>query len=446
MYIGLRLQLSRHIGKAAWSTADKILYLLIGVVYFIPQKVIGESNWGLFALAQVLLTTIYMLSDGFALQVMVNFGVREENRRQAMTVSAVFHVLFILLCTTGVFFGREIIASIYNKPDLASVLTLFPVVSLGFLLRNYFLKVSQLHIDTRGAFIIDAAWIGTTVALLIYGWQSGTLVTAEDMMVISAISSGVSSLTGLALFGRTVQLTMQFDRTLLRRMIRFGVTQFGSAATIAIQSQGDVLILGRFVSEATVGNYDVAKKIFRGFEGLRDAGSLFVYPSVAKLHAQGRMREMTLLVEKMMGFMLIVIVPAVLFIWVGPVDYFFQLIYKDGYQQAPDIFRILSLAAIAIPFSMNIYVLNGLSEVRKLFRVTLISVILFFATAVILVPQIGVEGQAIAVAVSYFSLGIFSTIAVHSMVPFTLYGVFGRWRDALDFLRKTWRQVMQRKS
>ena len=79
------MQLSKHIGTAAWSTADKMLYALIAVAFILPQKVIGEYQWGVYTQAQAILTIIYMLSDGFSLQAMVNFGMETPTRSEAVS-------------------------------------------------------------------------------------------------------------------------------------------------------------------------------------------------------------------------------------------------------------------------------------------------------------------------------------------------------------------------
>lgn len=439
------MQLTRHISTAAWSTADKVLYFSMVVIYFIPQKVIGEEHWGLFTISQALVTVMYLLSDGFAMQIMVNFGVVEQYRRQATSVAAMLSILFVALATGGVFFGREFIADWTDKPGLIPVLTVFPFVALGFLVRNFTLKVAQLHIDTRGTFIIDAAWVGSTALLLLHGWRTGWLADAVDMMYVSAASAFLSSIVGIIFYRNSIRFARKFDRGLLRRMIRFGIGQFGSALTMALQAQGDVLILGTLASSALVGNYDVAKKFFRGFEGIRDAGALFIYPAVARLSAQKREQELAVLIEKMIAFMTIVMVPIVLVIWLAPIDYLFAAIFKNSYQDASGLFRILSLAALAIPLSMNSYVLLGMSQVRRLFTVSFLSVALFFAVALILVPRIGVAGQAVAVVVSFWTLGILSLLAMRNIISITPAGIISRWRDPLEFGRMVLERVRRRK-
>jgi O-antigen/teichoic acid export membrane protein len=423
-----------------------MLYALIGVAFLIPQKVIGERNYGTYILAQSLLTVIYMLSDGFALQAMVNFGMDESRRAQAFTISALTHFAFIGSTTAAIYFGRDIIAGIFSKPELAHTLELFPIVSLGFLLRNYFLKVSQLHIDTRNTFLIDLIWVLGTVGLLVVGWQTEWLSTAEDMMVVSAISSALSSLTGLILYGTRIRLTLKLDRAYTQRMLGFGTAQLASAATIAAQSQGDLLLLGRFASTAVVGNYDTAKKIFRAFEAIRDAGSLFVYPAVARLSAEGREREMVLLVEKMIAFTFFVITPIVLVVWLGPTDRIFEMVYHGKYREAPMIFKVMSLAALAIPFSLNMNVLAGLGEARKFFRVTATAAVGFFIAGVILIPAFGGIGAALTLVTSYVLLGLLSTRAVRQRIDFSLRSSFGRWRDALEFGARTWQRVSGRRT
>ena len=89
------MQLSQHIGKAVWSTADKMLYVLLGVAFVLPQKMIGARNYGIFVSAQTILTAIYMLSDGLALQSMVTFGAEPRRRAEAMTIAAMTHTLFV---------------------------------------------------------------------------------------------------------------------------------------------------------------------------------------------------------------------------------------------------------------------------------------------------------------------------------------------------------------
>src|SRR5690606_25589544 len=138
-------------------------------------------------------------------QAMVNFGMDGSRRVQALTISALTHLFFIGSATAAIYFGRHLLATFFSMPELSDVLLLFPLVSLGFLLRNYFLKISQLHIDTRATFVIDLVWVISTVGLLIAGWRMGWLATADDMMKISAVASALSSLTGLLLFGRHVR-------------------------------------------------------------------------------------------------------------------------------------------------------------------------------------------------------------------------------------------------
>ena len=405
------------------------------VIYLIPLKVIGEAHWGLFTISQAYITIMYLLSDGFALQIMVNFGVREEHRPQATSVAAILSFLLVGVLTATVFLARWHIAEFTSKPELIPILELFPLVAFGFFIRNFTLKTAQLRIDTRGTFIIDAAWVGATALLLVHGYVAGWLVDAVDMMYVSAISALTSSIVGAIVYGRYIRFAWKFDMPLLYRMLRFGIGQFGSAATMALQAQGDLLILGTLVGSATVGNYDVAKKFFRGFEGIRDAGALFIYPAVARLSAQQREGELTVMIEKMIVFMTMVIIPVVIFIWVGPIEEIFRFIFKENYREAPALFRIMSLAAIAIPLSMNSYVLLGMSKVRKLFSITFASVALFFATALILVPMIGVTGQAIAIVVTFWSLGILGIFAIRSEINITPAGIISRWRDPLEFVR-----------
>ena len=429
------MQLTQHISKAAWSSADKVLYLSLGLIFFIPQKVIGEASWGIFATSQAILTIMYMLADGFALQVMVNFGVVEERRPEATSAALILYVLFLAAFTGLVWLLRVDIALITGKPDLIPVLTLFPILALSFFFRNFTLKTAQLLIDTRGTFVVDAAWALATITLLLHGWITGWLVDEIDMVYVAAGAAGFSSIVGLLLYRNSIRFARRFRPGRFVEMIRFGLAQFGSATTMGFLAQGDILLLTTFVSDAAVvGNYDVAKKFFRGFEGIRDAGALFVYPAVARLSAEHRFEERRVLVEKMMAFVTFVIVPIVLLIWFGPIEQLFALIYKENYRLAPDLFRLMALGALAIPLSMNSYVLLGMSEVRKLFLVSGSAAVVFLILSVSLVPGMGGEGQAIALVGSFWTLGLLSTWFVAKKAGVSFGGILSRWRDPLGFI------------
>lgn len=411
-----------------------MLYLSIGLAFIVPQKVIGERHYGVYATAQAMLTALYMLTDSLALQPMVNFGMVAERRREAYTVAAIVHLLFIVPTALLIYALRGPIAEFLTDDLFIPTLALFPLTAAGFLLRNYFLKVAQLHINTKATFLIDLAWIGTTIVLIMDGWRRGSLATAADMMMISAIASGVSSLVGLVMYGGIVRFTGKIDRRHAIRMIRFGLAQSGSAATLALQTQGDILILKSFVASEIVANYDAAKKFFRGFEAMRDAGSMLIWPSAARLSVQHRTDDLVRLVEKMIAFMLIIIIPSVLLAWILPIDEFFNFIYKGKYAGAADIFRILSLAALAIPFSMNMFILGGMGEARRFFRVTLASALLSVLIAIILVPHIGVAGTALSVIASYAVLALLSTTTLARRIPISIPRALGRWRDARDYI------------
>ncbi len=410
--------------------------MAIGLAFIVPQKVIGERHYGVYATAQAMLTALYMLTDSLALQPMVNFGMVPERRREAYTVAAVVHILFIAPISIAVYLFRAQIGQFLNDDLFVPTLALFPLTAAGFLLRNYFLKVAQLHINTKATFLIDLAWIGTTIALILDGWRRGSLATAADMMMISAIASGVSSLVGLVMYGGTIRFTRRIEREHTIRMLRFGLAQSGSAATLALQTQGDILILKTFVTSEVVANYDAAKKFFRGFEAIRDAGSMFVWPAAARLSVQHRNDELVRLVEKMIAFMLIVIIPAVALMWILPLDTYFDIIYKGKYSGAADIFRILSLAALAIPFSMNMFILGGMGEARRFFRVTFASAVLSVVVALLLVPKIGVMGTALSVITSYAVLAILSTASLSRRIPISISRALGRWKDAREFILK----------
>ena len=134
--------------------------------------------------------------------------------------------------------------------------------------------------------------------------------------------------------------------------------------------------------------------------------------------------------------MTLVVVPIVALIWILPIDQLFGVIYKGNYKLAPELFRLLALGALAIPLTMTSYVLLGMTEVRRLFLVSFTAVLLFVLISIVIVPELLGKGEAIALASSYWILGLLSFILVKRLTDISLIRLLGRWRDASEFARR----------
>lgn len=429
------MKLSEHIGKAAWSVADKALLVIMGVTYMLPQKTIGAQGWGVFIIVNTFLTSIFLLTDGLALQAIVNFGIDESKRKQTLTIAAIIHIFFVMGIATLIFFLRFFLAESLNEPLYIRSFSYFPILCLGFLARNFFMRVSQISINTKNIFIIDFAWVATSTTLILIGWKTGKLVDVDDMILISIISPFVSSVIGFMLVYRELKFTIKFDKTYFYEIVKFGFSQFANSATTALQTQGDSLLLKIFYSSAIVGNYDIAKKLFRLLEALREAGSLTIYPAVARLYQGKRFPELRVVIEKMMAFSFIGFLPIVIFSFFGPIDYILNLIYKGNYRLAPDLFRILSLSGLFMPLAMNLYVLLGIGASKNLLKLNIFCVVSTILCGFLLVPKFAATGTAYTVLINYFLLGVISTFIVHKEIGFSISGTLNRWKDISRFLQ-----------
>ena len=281
-----------------------------------------------------------------------------------------------------------------------------------------------------------------TITLLLHGQQTGWLENELDMMYVTAASAGFSSLIGLLVYSHKVRFALRFPFSLFKRMVRFGFAQFGSAATMGFLAQGDVLFLGLFVGNPAVSATMMPQR--NSSAGSKVCGMLehsLSTLAVARLSAQHRSDELNVLIEKMIAFMGIIILPVVLLVWILPIEAVFHWIFKGKYLLAPQLFRLLSLAALAIPFSMNSYILLGMSQVRRLLMATASAVAIFTIVSLILVPKIGVQGQAIAVVASFWMLGLSSTVMVRKLTGLSVRRVVGRWHDAREFTARLFRRI-----
>ncbi|QQS65722.1 MAG: oligosaccharide flippase family protein [Chlorobiota bacterium] len=406
----------------------------------LPQKMIGAQGWGVFTIVNTFLTSIFMLTDGIALQAIVNFGMNESKKDQTLTITFIIHLIFVLFFAVLIYLSKGFLADLFNEPMYLKSFQMFPLLCSGFLTRTYFLRVSQINLKMNFIFWIDFAWVFSSTLMILIGWKTLWIKSVDEMILIAIISPFISSIVGLILTRKNLSFTTKIDKNYFKEILKFGFSQCINSGTTALQTQGDAILLKIFYSSSVVGNYDIAKKLFRLFEALREAGSLTIYPAVARLFQEKRISELRVLIEKMMCFTSIGLIPLVLFSLFGPVDFILGLIYKGNYPLAPNIFRTLSIAAFFMPLTMNIYVLLGMGASKNLLKLNATSVLTSVFFGIILVPKFGAIGTAITVVISYALIGFASTRIVYNQIGFSVKSTFLRWKDASTFVMKIFKK------
>lgn len=428
-----------------WAAADKTLPMIYGVaVVVIPlgQGLIDKHQWGIWTVFQMLFLVISLLGDFFLLQPMVKLCAEHQaDERPIITAAAGLYTGLSLLLALPVLLVPNLIAPLFKiGPDGQLLLSWMLLTVACTIVRNIAIRILQIDYRMTRIFLVDLAYFGGFVGLMLAGWANGTFADAEDMIVYNLIALTASSLVGLVLCGR--ELIPAFEGVIFsaRRIVEIGVHQGGTGLMTIVQQHGDTAIVSGTRGSVAVGIYNAARIFFRVFEALRDAGQLLLVPVTSNAYSQNnteKVQDITVLATAALVFMLF---PAtLLLILTAPI--FIPIILKD-YASAVDEFQWLMASGFAMPFIIvPSAVLLGIGYTRDLFRGMLIGTVVLIGAGLVLTYLFGAVGMAAGVLLGNCTIAFLLTRRMNRYIDFSVRGVLQRSRHLGTLMRERARDL-----
>jgi O-antigen/teichoic acid export membrane protein len=389
------VKISQNLGKISWSLADKMLYVGYGLVQLLQIQAVTPAVYGLLSLLIALNTWIMLLTDGSALQGIVQFGQSPEERRRVNTLALLIHIALTAFFVLVIFILQDPLAHVLNEPKFAEVALLLPIFSILTVPRMFCLKILYRDLRMKELFITDAVWFGVRTSLTLWMLSQGTLSSFEDVVLIDLLGMGASSLTVVILTRRDLVFGWKGSVT-LRQYLEFGVPLAVGTGLYSTPRQLDGFLVGSYFGLAAVGLYTSAKTLYRIFEQAFDAVFTLVHPAAVRLVAQGRHDELRTMVTKAISFTLIPVVVVVAALESGASQLIVPLL-GPKYAAAVGHFNVLTLSALAMPFTMMSAVMVAFGHSRAIVHYTALGLVLTVTTLVVL-GEYGLE--------QYVGLGI----------------------------------------
>lgn len=105
------MRIQDHIGMISWSLLDKALFIFYGFIFILVINYATPIEYGLYSLLVAIHSWIFTISDSFALQSLIQFGMRQENRKKVNLIGLSNHTVITIGSSLLVFFFR----SLFNK-------------------------------------------------------------------------------------------------------------------------------------------------------------------------------------------------------------------------------------------------------------------------------------------------------------------------------------------
>ncbi|MBL7053953.1 oligosaccharide flippase family protein [Patescibacteria group bacterium] len=394
----------------SWNILSFVIMGIIGILLnIIIAKFYNTSVLGVFNQVYAFFIFFSQLSvAGIHLSVLKNVSQfhTDYNKKNIIFSSSLYLTIIIsFLISISVFWLKDFIGILLNSPS----------VSIGIyygLPGLFFLAINKIYLSFYNACrkmkfyasinIIRFCLLLLSLILFIY-----LKIDVNKLPVIFSLAEGI---TFVILFIYSIKfIKYSFSKKIIQwiiKHIKFGVKGLLGHALLDLNTRTDIIMLGFFVSDSTVGIYSLAAILAEGFDQLTAAFKININPLLARYKFKKTKQALKSLISSGRNLTYKIMFPiGVLSIFLFPLMLSLLKI-KTEFSKAWPIFSILILFQIICvgyaPFRM-LLTQTGFPGYQTFF------VSLFFISNIILnlilIPVFGMYGAAIATGTS-FILGI----------------------------------------
>jgi O-antigen/teichoic acid export membrane protein len=405
--------LRRLARNSSWGVAAMAVELAATLVETtLVAPVLGPADYGRVALVVASIVSIKQLVDVRAWEAVTRYvAAFLEKREPALALATLKLALLADAVVALVAFGVTVAAAgllsgrVLGQPQLHGPIAWYAITLLLTMLNGTaeaVLRVFDRFRDLALRSIAQAIWhLGLVVAVLSLGGRIHGLVLAY------LLSDGAGAVLLAVLAGRQVrrrlwtaraEARLAILRPYFKEMLWF-TGQTALRATLKLNRQLDILVLGYFRPPAEVGYYRVARRLGASVQELTDPVYFAIFPDFARAWAHTR-RRFTAVVARTAAVAAVGAMPGVLLgVWLAP-----QLIrWWVGPEYAPAVgpFRIIMVGmglAVATFWGTPAALASGRAGVAT---AAVASGVLVNVALLALVPGQGPTGAAIALLGGY---------------------------------------------
>lgn len=375
-------------------------------------RYLSPSEFGILSLSLVVFmmaTTISMfgIPDAMTRQASYFIGKGEVEKAKAIIkLSGLTVFLFSVLAASIMFYLSDHLAAIFKIPALSWTLKILSLAIPFAALRSYAISIFRVMERAEikvifGDIVPNSLRLFLVVLIILLGLSLYYIVWAYALAVI--ISSVILLIYS---FSRVDLKNSKLNIGYLVVVLSFALPLLLQGVLGLIISWTDTLMVGYFMKASDVGLYSSAQPVASLMTvSLASIGFLY-FPLVSRLYAGGRVKEAGRTYAVITKWLTSLTLPIFLIMFFFPKAVLWT-IYGNKYIKAYEVLRILALGFfIPVMLGPNGLTLLSFGRTKEVTFSSLISAVSNFLLNLIAIPVMGIEGAAVASAVSY-SVGSF---------------------------------------
>lgn len=347
-------------GKAYWLRSGAFSFMeRIGMQvlrfgsFYLLVRCLSKSDFGVWTLFTLLSYLSVTLSGGLIQRALVRTLLLDEaadQQRAIQTASLFLHVFVSLAIMLALGLLAQVAPYIWETEQLGSLLSIHIVMTLTFIPLLQSQYVLQAHMRFEGIFFSTM-----TRQAIILGYISYRFFFADRVVDMSelawcyVIATGSAAGVATAFAVKHIQIGRKLSFLWVKRLLRFGSFSTGTQISYVIMRTIDQLMVGAMVSASAVAGYGAAVRVANLVEVPTQSMGNILFPQSARQLQQKGPGAVRNLYEKSVGFILALIIPGGLLVWLMP-ERILLLVAGPNYVDMVDVLRVALLAGLLIPF------------------------------------------------------------------------------------------------
>jgi stage V sporulation protein B len=387
-----------------YLTLSSILYIGAGyLVNVLPGKILGPASYGIFGIVNTIMTSIALTQTSGIPQAVSKFIAEKEDDSQSILKSGLTIQIFSSVAVTLLYLlSAPLIAAALHDPSLTQYLMIssliIPTYGLYTLTLNYYNGTQQFKKQSLYISLYAVIKIIAIIGLLsIFG------------LVGAIIGYAIAPLIVLLISFRKPSTTKKYP---YKPLIFFALPIIAFTVFTTLQQSIDLYLLKSLTrSNELSGFYTAAQNIARIPLFALSAMSTLLFPSVASSMKRS-VEETKILITNGLRYSLLLLLPITGFIAVYARS-FLSIIYDDQYKSVTEPLAVLviGMAFLTIFTILSNVISAGGKPMVTIFHAG-VGVVLIIVSGIVLIPQEGVLGAAIATVIGCFVSTVLSLLYI----------------------------------
>lgn len=431
------MQLQHHLSKISWTLADKTLYVIYGFVFLFQISLLSSEDLALFGILLAINTWIFVLSDSFALQSIIQFGFKESDKAKVNLYAAGLHIFLVLTLSLFVYLGGNVFASIFSEPRFLEITVYLPILSLLMIPRAYSMKIMLRDHNINRIFWSNFTFFGVMVFRIISFKLDNNSMLLEDAISIYLEGTLLSSAISLIINYKELKFS-RYGEITIKKIMSFSLPFTITNAIYTIPKYLDIIILKLFFPLEQIGIYSAAKSLFRFFEEGMNGVNGLVYPASVRAVANNDPEALKSIVSKAISFTLVAFIIGSLILVSGFAEFLINFFMKERFVAAILHFEIMLLATLFLPFNMLYFIITASGKHLDLMKIVFYSITITF----IAFAAIGFIGNETFMPLGYVSFYLsfavisFNYVNKNSIIHLEFNDLFRSLNDTIKFIQK----------